>query len=43
MPIDFFTVPTATFRILYVFLVLRHERRQIVHFKVTEHPDTHRL
>ena len=36
--IDFFTVPTATFRILYVFLVLRHERRQIVHFNVTAHP-----
>jgi len=36
--IDFFTVPTATFRILYVFLVLRHARRQIVHFNVTEHP-----
>jgi transposase InsO family protein len=36
--IDFFTVPTATFRILYVFLVLRHERRQIVHFNITEHP-----
>ncbi len=36
--IDFFTVPTATFRILYVFLVLRHERRQVVHFNVTEHP-----
>ena len=29
--IDFFTVPTATFRILYVLLVLRHERRQVVH------------
>jgi len=36
--IDFFTVPTATFRILYVFLVLRHERRQVVHFNVTEQP-----
>jgi transposase InsO family protein len=36
--IDFFTVPTATFRILYVLLVLRHERRQVVHFNVTEHP-----
>ncbi len=35
---DFFTVPTVTFRILYVFLVLRHERRQIVHFNVTAHP-----
>ena len=36
--IDFFTVPTATFRILYVFLVLSHERRRIVHFNVTAHP-----
>ena len=36
--IDFFTVPTATFRILYVFLVLRHDRREVVHFNVTEHP-----
>jgi transposase InsO family protein len=34
----FFTVPTASFRILYVFLVLRHERREVVHFNVTEHP-----
>ncbi len=38
MSIDFFTVPTANFRILYVLLVLRHERRQVVHFNVTEHP-----
>ncbi len=36
--IDFFTVPTATFRIRYVLRVLNHERRQIVHFNVTEHP-----
>ncbi len=36
--IDFFTVPTATFRILYVFLVLRLERREIVHFNVTPNP-----
>jgi len=36
--IDFFTVPTAPFRVLYVFLVLRHERREIVYFRVTEHP-----
>ena len=35
---DFFTVPTATFGILYVFIVLRHDRREIVHFNVTEHP-----
>ena len=33
--IDFFTVPTASFRVLYVFLILRHERRRIVHFNVT--------
>ena len=37
--IDFFTVPTATFRILYVLLVLSHERRQVVHFNVTENPN----
>ena len=36
--IDFFTVPTATFRVLYVFIALRHDRREIVHFNVTEHP-----
>jgi hypothetical protein len=36
--IDFFTVPTITFRVLYVFLVLRHDRRRIVHFNVTTNP-----
>jgi putative transposase len=36
--IDFFTVPTATFRVLFVFLVLVHNRRRVVHFNVTEHP-----
>jgi Integrase core domain. len=36
--IDFFTVPTATFRVLYVFFVLAHDRRRVVHFNVTEHP-----
>ena len=35
---DYFTVPTATFRVLFVFLVLSHDRRRIVHFNVTEHP-----
>jgi len=35
---DFFTVPTATFRALYVFLVLRHDRRLVAHFNTTEHP-----
>jgi transposase InsO family protein len=36
--IDFFTVPTIRFQILYVFLVLAHERRRILHFGVTAHP-----
>jgi putative transposase len=36
--IDFFTVPTATFRVLFVFVVLSRERRRVVHFGVTEHP-----
>ena len=36
--IDFFTVPTASFRILFVLVVMKHSRREIVHFNVTEHP-----
>jgi hypothetical protein len=36
--VDFFVVPTIRFQILYVFLVLAHERRRIVHFAVTAHP-----
>jgi putative transposase len=36
--IDFFTVPTATFRILFCFIVLRHDRRRVIHFNVTEYP-----
>lgn len=36
--IDFFTVPTATFRVLYVFMVLAHERRKVLHFHITEAP-----
>ena len=36
--IDFFTVPTVTFRVLFVFVVLSHERRRVVHFGVTERP-----
>ena len=35
---DFFTVPTATFRVLFVLIILGHDRRKIVHFNVTEHP-----
>ena len=35
---DFFVVPTVTFRLLYVLVILRHERRQIVHVNVPDHP-----
>ena len=35
---DFFVVPTATFRPLFVFLVLSHDRRRILHWGVTAHP-----
>ena len=36
--IDFFTVPTVTFHVLFCFIVLRHDRRRVIHFNVTEHP-----
>ena len=35
---DFFTVPTAGLRVLFVLVVLAHHRRRVVHFNVTEHP-----
>jgi putative transposase len=35
---DFCVVPTITFGLLYVFIVLRHDRRRVVHFAVTTHP-----
>ena len=35
---DFFTVPTVTFRILTVWFMIHHGRRKIVHFDITEHP-----
>ena len=35
---DFFTVQTLTFRTLYVFVVLGHQRREIVYWNVTAHP-----
>jgi hypothetical protein len=35
---DFFTVPTVLFTHLYVFVVLRHDRRRIRHVAVTAHP-----
>lgn len=37
--VDFFVVPTVTFRVLYVFVILCHERRRVVHFNVTTQPN----
>jgi transposase InsO family protein len=36
--VDFFTVPTINFRILYCFVILSHDRRTIVHFNITANP-----
>jgi putative transposase len=36
--LDFFTVPTVTFRVLFVLVILAHERRRVLHVNVTEHP-----
>jgi transposase InsO family protein len=36
--VDFFTVPTIRFQVLYVFLILAHDRRRILHVGVTAHP-----
>src|SRR5262245_19266741 len=35
---DFFVVPTVTYRLLFVFVILTHERRRLVHVAVTAHP-----
>src|SRR6266436_3965551 len=35
---DFFTVPTITFGVLYCFFVISHDRRRILHFNITKHP-----
>jgi hypothetical protein len=37
-PMDFFTVPTITFGVLYCFFVISHDRRKILHINVTKHP-----
>jgi putative transposase len=37
---DFFTVPTITFSVLYCFFVISHDRRRMVHFNVTKHPNS---
>ncbi len=39
--LDFFTVPTARLRVLFVLVVLAHHRRRVVYFNVTEHPTAH--
>ncbi|MFI5342412.1 MAG: integrase core domain-containing protein [Candidatus Methylomirabilales bacterium] len=36
--LDFFTVPTVGFKVLFVLIVLAHDRRKVLHFNVTEHP-----
>ncbi len=36
--IDFFTVPTVPLKVLFVFFVLEHRRREVLHCSVTEHP-----
>src|SRR5262249_43739539 len=35
---DFFTVPTVRLGVLFVYIVLEHQRRRVLHFGVTEHP-----
>jgi putative transposase len=35
---DFFVVRTVTFRLLYVLVIMNHERRKVVHFNITETP-----
>ena len=38
MAADLFVVPTVTFQVLFVLVILAHDRRRIVHVAVTEHP-----
>jgi hypothetical protein len=40
MAADLFIVPTVTFRLLFVLVILGHDRRRIVHTAVTDHPTT---
>ncbi len=35
---DFFVVPSLTFKLLYCFVILSHDRHKIVHVNVTQHP-----
>jgi hypothetical protein len=34
----FFTIPTLTFRVLYGFFLISHDRRRLPHVNVTKHP-----
>ena len=36
--LDFFTVSTVRFHVLFVLIILAHDRRRVVHFRITEHP-----
>jgi putative transposase len=36
--LDFFTISTVTCRVLFVLVILVHERRRVIHFNITEHP-----
>ena len=36
--LDFLTVPTASFKVLFVLVILSNDRRRIMHFNVTDHP-----
>ena len=36
--VDFFVVPTVKFKVLFVFVVLAHDRRRVVHFNLTQNP-----
>ena len=38
MALDFFTVPTMTFKLLYCFFAIEHGRRKILHINTTCHP-----
>ena len=38
MSVDFVVMPTVRFKVLFVLVVLSHQRRRVVHFNVTEHP-----
>jgi len=37
---DFFVIPTLSFKVLYVLIIISHERRKIEHFAVTTNPSS---